>query len=80
MMKDVIEMSALQQSPFPLVDQDMLWAFSNSSLYGILPWKFNCYPGGICHFRCEPGYDIIHGRQTEERIQASKKFGSTFFS
>jgi hypothetical protein len=74
MISRVIELGATQKQPFPAGDQDMLWAFSNSSLYGILPWTFNCQPDGICNVKCGPGYAVIHGHRLPERIQAEQNF------
>jgi hypothetical protein len=70
----VLEIGATQKQPLPLGDQEMLWAFSNSSLYGILPWTFNCQPGGICNVKCEPGSAVIHGHRVPERTRAEQMF------
>jgi lipopolysaccharide biosynthesis glycosyltransferase len=72
--RHVITMAARLTRPFPTGDQDMLWAFSNSSLYGVLPTTFNCQPGYICKLECRPDIAIVHGRGILARIQAEHMF------
>jgi lipopolysaccharide biosynthesis glycosyltransferase len=69
----VIEMTAKRGSPFPCVEQDALWAFSNSSVYGILPWSFNCQMGGICGSRCFDDVGLVHARQGLERDRVKRQ-------
>jgi hypothetical protein len=64
----VISKIAETKYSFQNAEQDALWAFTDSSLYGILPSSLNCQPGGPCRRVCPPdviGYHARDGSITE---------------
>jgi hypothetical protein len=69
----VIDRAATLKQPFRFGDQDMLWAFSNSSSYGILPATFNCQPHKLCQLECGSDIALVHGHKIQQRIQAEHR-------
>jgi hypothetical protein len=62
MLQFVIKKIAETQISFQNAEQDALWAFTDSSFYGVLPPRLNCQPGGPCHTVCPPDVIGYHAR------------------
>jgi hypothetical protein len=76
MMRRVIDMTAVMTTGFQYADQDCLWAFSNSSLYGILPKKFNCMERlWMCPInKCGDETSLYHSHGTPAADRADADF------
>jgi lipopolysaccharide biosynthesis glycosyltransferase len=76
MIQYVIKMISGMTSGFFFADQDCLWAFSNTSLYGVLPTKFNCRETrALCPLNgCGPETSLYHSHDHPAAKQAQLEF------
>jgi hypothetical protein len=76
MMRHVIDMISRLRSGFTWPTQDSLWAFTKTSLYGVLPKKFNCMTHEVLcpGFVCPPNTSIFHGHRTPAMKHTERAF------
>jgi lipopolysaccharide biosynthesis glycosyltransferase len=80
MIRHVIEMTSKLGFGFDHADQDCLWAFTNTSLYGGLPNKFNCMEiRRLCPLNgCGPETWLFHSHFSPGAKQADWEFSKVF--
>jgi hypothetical protein len=78
----VIGNISLRAPRFFYGDQDAIWAYSNTSLFGLLPMKFNCMDirQTCSEHMCGPETLLFHSHDKPRAVRARQEFSNTLKS